>query len=45
MVIVSRLVALGAPSKNTNSKIADCHGITQGICDTMTIGDYLIKAI
>jgi hypothetical protein len=38
-------MAVGAPWRDTNSKIADLYGVTQGIYDTITIGDLLINAI
>ena len=45
MVKYFGFVAVVAPWRGTNSKIADRYGITKGICDAITIGDLLVNAI
>ena len=45
MVKYFGFVAVVAPWRVTNSKIADRYGVTQGIYDTITIGDLLVNAI
>ena len=45
MVKYFGFVAVVAPWRGTNSKIADRYGTTQGIYGAVTIGDLLVNAI
>ena len=45
MVKYFGFVAVVAPWRGTNSKIADRYGTTKGIYGAVTIGDLLVNAI